>query len=36
VAYSDASVHPLSYDINPVIFSRLGGRDDGEIAHAGD
>jgi prepilin-type N-terminal cleavage/methylation domain-containing protein len=36
VAYCDASVHSMSYDINPVIFSRLGGRDDGEIASAGD
>jgi prepilin-type N-terminal cleavage/methylation domain-containing protein len=34
VAYCDASVHPLSYDINPVVFSRLGGRNDGEIANA--
>jgi hypothetical protein len=31
-AYCDGSVHPVSYDIDPVVFSRHGGRNDGEIA----
>jgi prepilin-type N-terminal cleavage/methylation domain-containing protein len=31
VAYCDASVHPMSYDIDPVAYSRLGGRDDGQV-----
>jgi prepilin-type N-terminal cleavage/methylation domain-containing protein len=32
VAYCDGSIHPLSYGIDPVIFSRIGGRDEGGIA----
>jgi prepilin-type N-terminal cleavage/methylation domain-containing protein len=31
-AYCDGSVHSVSYDIDPVIFSRHGNRKDGEIA----
>jgi hypothetical protein len=31
-AYCDGSVHPVSYDIDPVLFSRHGNRKDGEVA----
>ena len=29
--YADASVHQLSFDIDPLIFNALGTRDGGEI-----
>ena len=32
VAYCDASVHPMSYNVDPVVFSRLGGRNEGQMA----
>lgn len=31
VAYCDGSVHPLAYDIDPIMYARIGGRDDGEV-----
>ncbi|MEX0642083.1 MAG: DUF1559 domain-containing protein [Pirellulales bacterium] len=30
-AFCDGSVHPVSYDIDPVVFSRYGNRKDGEV-----
>lgn len=29
--FADGSVHPISYDIDPYLFDRLGNREDGEI-----
>jgi prepilin-type N-terminal cleavage/methylation domain-containing protein len=31
VAYCDGSVHPLSYDIDPIIYTRIGARNDGGV-----
>jgi prepilin-type N-terminal cleavage/methylation domain-containing protein/prepilin-type processing-associated H-X9-DG protein len=29
--FADGSVHPISYDIDPFVFDRLGDREDGEL-----
>lgn len=35
IAYCDGSVHALSYDVDPIMFGRIGGRDDGEVVAIG-
>jgi prepilin-type N-terminal cleavage/methylation domain-containing protein/prepilin-type processing-associated H-X9-DG protein len=34
--FADASVHSISYSINPMVFSYLGNRSDGQIISGGD
>jgi len=31
-AYCDGSVHPVSYDVDPLVFSYEGNREDGEVS----
>ena len=33
-AYCDGSVHPVGYDVDPVVFSHDGNREDGEVSTA--